>query len=231
MALAKYYSENSEQRKGSAVSVNFYPNRKKMSREIGVCIVLKRRDVLESFCSSCIFRIFENAAVRECFSCEVRQAMNVIVQENKKNTMPSDQGALESNTGSSRSFVSDRKESMSDSGEFMARLMSYSKAMVLSAVFLLFVLFGSVSASLAAAPEGATLVRSASSSDVVKILSVMESRTTDRSILDKAAGKLNAMEGRSLRILSKLSDRIAEDADAAGADIAFSLMTMMIVLS
>jgi hypothetical protein len=69
------------------------------------------------------------------------------------------------------------------------------------------------------------------SSDVVKILSVMESRTTDRSILVKAAGKLNSMEGRSLRILSKLSDRIAEDADAAGADIAFSLMTMMIVLS
>jgi len=203
-----------------------------MSREIGVCIVLKRRDVLESFCSSCIFRIFENAAVRECFSCEVRQAMNVIVQENKKNTMPSDQGALESNTGSSRSFVSDRKEVMSDSGEFMARLMSYSKAMVLSAVFLLFVLFGSASASLAAAPEGAAFAGSvSSSSDIVKILSVMESRTTDRSVLDKAAGKLNAMEGRSLRILSKLSDRIAEDADAAGADIAFSLMTMMIVLS
>ena len=224
--------ENSEQGKGSAVSVNFYPNRKKMSREIGVCIVLKRRDVLESFCSSCIFRIFENAAVRECFSCEVRQAMNVIVQENKKNTMPSDQGVLESNTGSSRSFVSDRKESMSDSGEFMARLMSYSKAMVLSAVFLLFVLFGSASASLAAAPEGAAFAGSvSSSSDIVKILSVMESRTTDRSVLDKAAGKLNAMEGRSLRILSKLSDRIAEDADAAGADIAFSLMTMMIVLS
>jgi len=215
------------------VSVNFYPNRKTMSREIGVCIVLKRREVLESFCSSCIFRIFENAAVRECFSCEVRQAMNVIVQENKKNTMPSGQGELESGTGSSHSFVSDRKESMSDSGEFMARLMSYSKAMVLSAVFLLFVLFGSVSASLAAAPAGAAFVGpvSASSSDVVKILSVMESRTTDRSILVKAAGKLNAMEGRSLRILSKLSDRIAENADAAGADIAFSLMTMMIVLS
>jgi hypothetical protein len=122
---------------------------------------------------------------------------------------------------------------MSDSGEFMARLMSYSKAMVLSAVFLLFVLFGSVSASLAAAPAGAAFVGpvSVNSSDVVKILSVMESRTTDRSILVKAAGKLNAMEGRNLRILSKLSDRIAEDADAAGADIAFSLMTMMIVLS
>jgi hypothetical protein len=123
---------------------------------------------------------------------------------------------------------------MGDSGEFMARLMNYSKAMLLSAVFLFFVLFGSASASLAAAPEGAALAGSvSSSSDIVKmkILSVMESRTTDRSILDKAAGKLNAMEGRNLRILSKLSDRIAEDAGAAGADIAFSLMTMMIVLS
>jgi hypothetical protein len=158
--------------------------------------------------------------VRECFSCEVRQAMDAIY------TMPPDQGGQEGAATSS-----DRKEVTSDSGDFMARLMYYSKAMLLSAVFLLLVLFGSVSASLAAAPEGATLVRSASSSDIVKILSVMESRTTDRSILDKAAGKLNAMEGRNLRILSSLCDRIVEDADAPGADIAFSLMTVMIVLS
>jgi hypothetical protein len=39
------------------------------------------------------------------------------------------------------------------------------------------------------------------------------------------------MEGRRLRILSSLCDRISDDSHTAGADIAFSLMTVLIVLS
>jgi len=65
----------------------------------------------------------------------------------------------------------------------------------------------------------------------MKIVSVLRSRTADRTILDKAKDKLSTMEDRRLRILSSLCDRISEDAHAAGADIAFSLMTVLIVLS
>lgn len=215
------------------VSVNFYPNRKKMSREIGICIVLKRREVLESFCSSCIFRIYENMEVRECFACEVRQGMNIIGLDSKENRMPAGAGSPE--CAAMSSALPGRKDVMSGAGDFLGRLTNYSRALLLSAVFLCAFLFGSATASLATTPVGAVLSGPAGnrSNDVakMKILSVLESRTTDRTVLDKAADKLNTMEGRRLRILSSLCDRISEDAHTAGADIAFSLMTVMIVLS
>lgn len=213
------------------MSINFYPNRKKMSREIGICIVLKRRDVLESFCSSCIFRIFENTEVRECFACEVQQGMNIIGLDSKENRMPAGPGPQE--CAATSSALPGRKDAMSNEGDFMTRLMNYSRALILSVVFLGAFLFGSATASLATTPVGAVLSgpEDSRSNDVVKILSVLEGRTTDRTVLDKAAGKLSTMEGRRLRILSSLCDRISEDAHTAGADIAFSLMTVMIVLS
>jgi hypothetical protein len=229
--LQKQMQKNSEQRKGNVVSINFYPNRKKMSREIGICIVLKRQEVLESFCSSCIFKIFENAAVRECFACEVQHAKNVIGQDSKENMMPASEGSPECAAARSGSLVPGRKDSMSAGGDFMARLMNYSKAMVLPAVLLCAFIFGSASASPAFAPAKAALSRPVGGgNDVVKILSVLESRTMDRATLDKAADKLSTMEERRLRILSSLCDRISEDSDTAGADIAFSLMTVLIVL-
>ncbi len=215
------------------MSINFYPHKKKMSREIGICIVLKRRDVLESFCSSCIFRIFENTEVRECFACEVQQAMNVIGQDSKRNMMPASVGPLECATAPSGTLVPGQKDIMSDSGDFMAGLMNYSKALLLSAVLLCTFIFGNASALLASTPANAAFSGPVgnSSNDVVKILSVLKSRTRDRTVLDKAAEKLNIMEERRLRILSSLCDRISEDSDSTGADIAFSLMTVLIVLS
>jgi hypothetical protein len=207
-----------------------------MSREIGLCIVLKRREVLESLCSSCIFQIFENAEVRECFSCEVQQAMNVIGQDSKQNMMQADPGSPERGACSGSLPGRKEKESMADSGDFMGRLMNYSKSLILPAVLLCFFIFGSASTSPAFAPAQAALSGPAGngSNDVVKktkILSVLKSRTSDRTVLDKAVDKLSTMEERRLRLLSSLCDRISEDSDNAGADIAFSLMTMLIVLS
>jgi hypothetical protein len=236
MALAKYPVNpvnNFEQRKGCTVGINFYPNRKKMSREIGLCIVLKRQDVLESFCSSCIYQIFENAQVRECFACEVRQGMNSIGQDGKKNMPADDPGSPEGAAAGSGPPVADGEEVMNDRGDFAGRLVDYSKAMLVTSVLLCTFFFGSASASTSFAPADAVLSGPAGGSGNAraKILSVLESRTMDRTVLSKAAHKLSAMEGRRLRILFSLCDRISGDANTAGADIAFSLMTMMIVLS
>ena len=194
--------------------------------------MLKRRAVLERFCSS-IFRIFKNAAVRECFAGEVPQGMNVIGPARERTMMAESERTQECAATVPGSLVPDRKGVMGDSGDFLGRLVNYSKAVLLSAVLLGVFIVGSASASLAfttapAAPSGAL---DKSSKDMVKILSVMQSRTTNRTILDKAADKLSAMEGRRLRILSSLCDRISEDSHTAGADIAFSLMTVLIVLS
>ncbi len=64
-----------------------------------------------------------------------------------------------------------------------------------------------------------------------KILSVLETRTGDEKILAKAAEKLRVLDGRELRLMASLSDRIAADSDSTGAAIAYSLMTALIVLS
>lgn len=69
------------------------------------------------------------------------------------------------------------------------------------------------------------------SKDTVKILSVLAIRSPDGKVLGKAAEKLSAMNDRDLRLISSLCDRISADDGTAGADIAFSLMTAMIVLS
>ena len=66
---------------------------------------------------------------------------------------------------------------------------------------------------------------------IAKIVSVLEIRSSDRRILHKAAEKLWAMNNRDIRLISSLCDRISADGGTAGADIAFSLVTAMIVLS
>ncbi len=66
---------------------------------------------------------------------------------------------------------------------------------------------------------------------VSKILSVLAIRSSGGKVLGKAAEKLSAMNDRDLRLISSLCDRISADGGTAGADIAFSLITAMIVLS
>ncbi len=93
---------------------------------------------------------------------------------------------------------------------------------------------GSASVSLGYQPAGAA--RSAYGESIgldtiAKILSVLEIKSPDRKILDKAAEKLSAMNNRDIRLISSLCDRISADGGTAGADIALSLITAMIVLS
>jgi hypothetical protein len=69
------------------------------------------------------------------------------------------------------------------------------------------------------------------STETVKILSVLALRSPGGKVLGRAAEKLSAMNDRDLRLIASLCDRISADGGTAGADIAFSLITAMIVLS
>ncbi len=64
-----------------------------------------------------------------------------------------------------------------------------------------------------------------------KILAVLESKTRDGKVIEKAADKLRSVNKRELRLMASLCDRIAADNGTAGADIAFSLVSALIVLS
>ena len=72
----------------------------------------------------------------------------------------------------------------------------------------------------------------AAGSDVIaNIMAVLETKSTDRKILSKASEKLHKLSVRELQLMSLLCDRISTHHDTAGADIAFSLITAMIVLT
>ncbi len=66
---------------------------------------------------------------------------------------------------------------------------------------------------------------------IAKIVSVLETRRSDRKVIEKAEEKLLTLDEGKLRLMSSLCDRIAGNLDSPGADIAFSLVTAMIVLS
>jgi hypothetical protein len=69
------------------------------------------------------------------------------------------------------------------------------------------------------------------SNDISKIMSVLESRKPNKRVLEKAADKMSDMNERNLRLMSSLCDRITADAGTPAADLAFSLLTALIVLS
>jgi hypothetical protein len=67
--------------------------------------------------------------------------------------------------------------------------------------------------------------------DISKIMSVLESRRPGRRALEKSAGKMSTMHERDLRLMSSLCDHITADAGTPAADLAYSLLTALIVLS
>ncbi len=66
---------------------------------------------------------------------------------------------------------------------------------------------------------------------VRKVLSVLESRNSDRKVLHKATEKLLKLSESELRLISSLCDRVSAFETTASGDIAFGLITAMIVLS
>ncbi len=80
-------------------------------------------------------------------------------------------------------------------------------------------------------PGGSRGLEFSKRNDISKIMSVLESRNPDKRALEKAAGKMSDMNERNLRLMSSLCDRITADAGTPGADLAYSLLTALIVLS
>lgn len=67
--------------------------------------------------------------------------------------------------------------------------------------------------------------------DVIKILSVLENRTEDKKILEKARKKLFNLSDRQFSLVASLSERIAKEGNKAGTEMAFLLITVLITLS
>ncbi len=105
-------------------------------------------------------------------------------------------------------------------------------------IFFLFIMLPlqawNASGAFAASTDVAAKVRRAQFSggnEIPKIMSVLESRKPDKKILEKAAEKMSDMNDRNLRLMSSLCDRISADGGTPAADLAYSLLTALIVLS
>lgn len=82
-----------------------------------------------------------------------------------------------------------------------------------------------------AAPSSEDHYISTHRANVLKILSVLENKMRDQQLLEKAKDKLFTLSDRQTRLIASLSDRIANEGNTAGADIAFLLITALIVFS
>lgn len=62
------------------------------------------------------------------------------------------------------------------------------------------------------------------------VLAVIEDRVADARVTEKMRKRLPELDGRELRLAALLCERISRDEKGAGANIAFSIVTAMIVL-
>jgi hypothetical protein len=68
------------------------------------------------------------------------------------------------------------------------------------------------------------------SADVSRILWVLETRIEDERLLERTMDKLWTLDHKQIRLIASLSDRVAEEGNRPGSDIAFLLMTALIAL-
>jgi hypothetical protein len=63
------------------------------------------------------------------------------------------------------------------------------------------------------------------------IRSVLRKNIEDKELLRKAELKLSTLKTRDIRLIGSLCERISHDRTSAGSDVAFLLVTALIILS
>lgn len=67
--------------------------------------------------------------------------------------------------------------------------------------------------------------------EMSKILSVFEDRIGSQKLIEKAKDRLFTFSDAKTRLMFDLADRIAREGNTAGGDVAFLLITALIILS
>ena len=67
--------------------------------------------------------------------------------------------------------------------------------------------------------------------EMLKILPVLEEKIGDRNLLEKSKEKIFAMNSRELHLVAALCEKISDEGQTVSSDIAFLLVTALIVLS
>ncbi len=67
--------------------------------------------------------------------------------------------------------------------------------------------------------------------EMLKILPVLEGKIGSRELLEKSKEKIYAMDNREVRLIAALCEKISDNRQGFSSDIAFLLVTALIVLS
>lgn len=67
--------------------------------------------------------------------------------------------------------------------------------------------------------------------EMLKILPVLEDKIGDRNLLEKSKEKIFAMNSRELHLVASLCEKISDEGQTVSSDIAFLLVSALIVLS
>ena len=67
--------------------------------------------------------------------------------------------------------------------------------------------------------------------EMLKILPVLEGKIENRKLLERSKEKLFAMNSRELHLVASLCEKISDEGQTVSSDIAFLLVTALIVLS
>ena len=70
------FQDRRKKREGLNMSVNFFPNREQMLREIEGCVTSSKLDVLLGLCTCCVYKSYdEGPLVSQCLKCSVQQGI------------------------------------------------------------------------------------------------------------------------------------------------------------
>ncbi len=71
------------------MSVNFFPNRERMLKEIERCIASSKLDMLLDLCSCCVYNSYdEGPLVSQCLKCSVQQGIMKISDKRTTSDAP-----------------------------------------------------------------------------------------------------------------------------------------------
>lgn len=98
-------------------------------------------------------------------------------------------------------------------------------------LFLAFILTGGEPAFCAATAQKQPVHETALNGGINKILPVLEDKIHDQKLLEKSREKIYGMGDREIRLVAALCEKISGEGETVSSDIAFLLVTALIVLS
>lgn len=98
-------------------------------------------------------------------------------------------------------------------------------------LLILFLLIMGLPSALSAAGNGHSAELRNRRENLAEIRLVLEKRIGDKVLAEKAVEKLSALSANEIELLSSLCERISHDSRAVGADLAFFLITTLIIFS